>query len=667
MRKLTIKKMVSFHFNSFLRFVIHRSKTYYSIFSMNTGFMTVPIPKRQIGNLIIEGVPEIPRQLTERLSQYQSTRQASVVDWLNNGKSLLISTRFGETSQFHIVQTPGGARQQITFFKEPLFSGQVCPNPAKNGFLFSKDIGGSEAYQIFYFDLATGDYRMLTDGESKYSSGLWNGTGKYFAYTKIKKKKKDHHIYLQHIDFPQEEILLFEGKGFWFIIDWSPDNQYLTIGNYISINESYIHILDVKTKKTTPISFSDKIVAYRGGIWSKDGKGIYLTADDDNEFRQLKYYDIAQNKVTTITKDINWDIQQIKLSPKGEQLAFTVNENGIDKLYLLNTSTFEYLQQDFLPEGQIGGLRWHPNGKSLALHINTAQFPSDVYVLHTATQELNRWTYSEVGGLNPESFIAPQLIHYPTFDKIEEKRRLIPAFYYKPDRNEKHPVLIYIHGGPESQYRPGFSSTFQYYIKELGIAVIAPNVRGSVGYGKTYVKLDNGYKREDSVKDIGSLLDWIEMHPELDESRVAVIGGSYGGYMVLASMTHYNHRLNCGINIVGISNFVTFLKNTKSYRRDLRRVKYGDERDPQMREHLERISPTTNAHKITKPMLIAQGLNDPRVPASEAEQMLQAIRKNGGEVWYLLAKDEGHGFRKKSNQDYYTKAVMLFLKKYLLE
>ena len=631
---------------------------------MNTGFMTVPISKKQIGNLVIEGVPEIPRQITEKLSQYQSTRQATVVDWLNNGESLLISTRFGETSQFHLVEAPKGVRQQITFFKEPLYSGQICPHPSRRGFLFSKDVGGSEAYQIFYFDLETGGYQMLTDGESKHSSGLWNRTGDYFAYTKI--KKKDHYIYLQHIDFPREDILLFPTKGYWFVIDWSPDSRFLTIGNYCSINESYLYILDVKAKKSRLISLSDEIVAYRGGIWSKDGKGIYLTADDNSEFRQLKYFDLETEQVKVITTDIAWDVEQLRLSPNGQQLAFVVNENGIDKLYLLDTTDFTYQLQDYLPQGQIGGLRWHPDGQLLALNINTPQFPSDVYVLNTANQQLKRWTFSEVGGLNPKSFIAPELIHYVTFDRVGHQQRYIPAFYYKPNENEKHPVLIYIHGGPESQYRPGFSSTFQYYIKELGIAVIAPNVRGSVGYGKTYVKLDNGYKREDSVKDIGSLLNWIEQRPELDASRVAVIGGSYGGYMVLASMTHFNNRLNCGINIVGISNFVTFLKNTKSYRRDLRRVKYGDERDPKMRKHLERISPTTNAHKITKPMLIAQGLNDPRVPASEAEQMLKAIRKNGGEVWYLLAKDEGHGFRKKSNQDYYTKAVMLFLKKYLL-
>jgi dipeptidyl aminopeptidase/acylaminoacyl peptidase len=227
-------------------------------------------------------------------------------------------------------------------------------------------------------------------------------------------------------------------------------------------------------------------------------------------------------------------------------------------------------------------------------------------------------------------------------------------------------VVIQIHGGPEGQSRPTFSSTYQYWVNELGIAVIRPNVRGSDGYGKTYLNLDNGFKREDSVKDIGALLDWIETQPDLDSDRVMVFGGSYGGYMVLASLVHYNERLAGGINIVGISNFVTFLKNTMDYRRDLRRVEYGDERDPEMFEFLQRISPNNNAEKITKPLFIIQGLNDPRVPASEAEQMLQAVRSNGGNPWYLLAKDEGHGFRKKSNRDYMTEAIVLFLEERLL-
>ena len=228
-------------------------------------------------------------------------------------------------------------------------------------------------------------------------------------------------------------------------------------------------------------------------------------------------------------------------------------------------------------------------------------------------------------------------------------------------------MIVNIHGGPESQSRPSFSSTTQYYVNELGIAVIYPNVRGSRGYGKTYLKLDNGRRREDSVRDIGALLDWIAAAPDLDADRVAVTGGSYGGYMVLASVVHYGDRLRAGIERVGISNFVTFLENTQPYRQDLRRVEYGDERDPDMRAFLTQISPLTRVDKITTPMLISQGQNDPRVPASESEQIVAALKKGDIPVWYALARDEGHGFRKKSNRDYLSAVTAMFVQRHLLD
>ncbi|HEY9841476.1 MAG TPA: alpha/beta fold hydrolase, partial [Candidatus Obscuribacterales bacterium] len=311
-----------------------------------------------------------------------------------------------------------------------------------------------------------------------------------------------------------------------------------------------------------------------------------------------------------------------------------------------------------------GEPRFSPDGLQIGFTLHKPNHPADVWSLRLDNQELVRWTESEVGGLNTASFPTPELIRYRSFDDME-----IPAFYFKPRQNSDrpYPVIIHIHGGPESQYRPTYSALFQYWLNELDIAIVAPNVRGSTGYGKRYITLDNGYLREDSVKDIGALLEWIKDHPELDEKRVCVYGGSYGGYMVLASLCHYGDKLRCGMEMVGISNFVTFLKNTKSYRRDLRRVEYGDERDPQMAAFLDAISPTTNAHRIKRPLLVAQGLNDPRVPASEAEQIVSTVRGNGQEVWYLLAHDEGHGFHKQPNLEYYYSTLSLFLETHLLD
>ena len=244
---------------------------------------------------------------------------------------------------------------------------------------------------------------------------------------------------------------------------------------------------------------------------------------------------------------------------------------------------------------------------------------------------------------------------------------MIPAFVYRPDGPGPHPVIVSIHGGPEGQARPTFSATYQLWIERLNAAVIVPNVRGSAGYGKTYLQLDNGMRREDSVRDIGALLDWIGEQPELDQERVAVFGGSYGGYMVLASSVHYSDRLKAAVDIVGISNFVTFLENTQDYRRDLRRPEYGDERDPEMRAHLQAISPLNNVEEIDVPMFVVQGENDPRVPVSEAEQMVAALRAQGSPVWYMNALNEGHGYRKKENRDLFSEATVLFLENWLLD
>ncbi|MCH7760844.1 S9 family peptidase [candidate division TA06 bacterium] len=629
------------------------------------------------GNLVIEGIPDIPQRIIDRRLQYQNIRFAYLQDWDPSGEGILISTRFAETSQFHWVRTPGGARQQITFFNEPVRSAMMNPDPSVSGFLFRKDVGGSELYQIFFYDLEKGNYWMLTDGKSRNGSSLWSNKGDRFAFYTTKRNGRDWDIYIGELNNSKNAVAVLESTGTWIPVDWSPDDSQLLISRYVSASESYYYTLDLSTKKLTQINSpsgieaisTQKKIAYGDAQWSKDGNGIYLTSDEGSEFQQLKYYDLKTQKFAVLSQDISWNVEEFDLSNEGKVLAFVTNEDGIGRLHLLNLKTRKEMKIPKIPLGQIYALQFSPEGDQLGMVLNTPQTPGDIYVLDIKKKKMVRWTTSEVGGLKTEKFAVPELIHYETFDRVDGKPRMIPAFYYKPKNQDEGPlpVLIQIHGGPESQYRPYFSSNIQYSVNELGIAVLAPNVRGSSGYGKSFLKLDNDYKREDSVKDIGKLLDWIAAQPELDASRVALRGGSYGGYMVLASMIHFDARLRAGIEIVGISNFVTFLENTKAYRRDLRRVEYGDERDPEMRKFLMNISPTTHAHKITKPMFIVQGLNDPRVPVSESEQMVEEIRNSGSPVWYLLAKDEGHGFSKKSNRDYYNNAAALFIEKFLLE
>ncbi|MEM7481785.1 MAG: S9 family peptidase [Acidobacteriota bacterium] len=617
------------------------------------------------GNLVIEGIPEIPEELTDRLRRYQNTRSAGLQGWHPDGKGILVSTRFGETSQIHWVREPGGARRQLTFFDEPVGGASLSSDAEVNGFLFQKDVGGSEFFQLFFFDLATGDYRMLSDGKSRNGGAVWSDDGQRYAYFTTRRNGTDWDIYLGDITDGTSQAVLEEGKT-WAPIEFSPNGDKLLVIRLVSANESYPHMLDLASGKLTELNPSDERVAYGGATFSKDGKGIYFSTDLDAEFEQLRYYDIESGESKVLTGDIPWDVGSINLSADGELLAFTVNEGGISRLHVRRTEDFSPVEIPALPTGQVVGLEFNPAGDKLGFIVSSPQTPGDVYSIDFENNALERWTYSEVGGLDTETFTSPELVEFPTFDEVGGEPRMIPAFYYRPKGPGPHPVLIQIHGGPEGQARPFFNSSVPFLMEELGIAVVVPNVRGSSGYGKSYLLLDNGFKREDSVKDIGALLDWIEAQPELDASRMAVMGGSYGGYMVLASMVHYNDRLRAGIDIVGISNFVTFLKNTQDYRRDLRRVEYGDERDQEMHDFLQKISPNNQADKITKPMFIVQGLNDPRVPVTESEQMVEEIRKNGGDVWYLLAKDEGHGFRKKGNRDYYASATVLFLQQHLL-
>jgi dipeptidyl aminopeptidase/acylaminoacyl peptidase len=460
-------------------------------------------------------------------------------------------------------------------------------------------------------------------------------------------------------------LLTLEGGG-WGALDWSTDDTKLAVLEYVSINESYLWVADVATGEKTRVTpkVKGELVSYRGAQWSADGKGLWVTTDRDSEFQRLAYLDLASGKHRYYTTEIRWDVDLFDLSPDGRTIAVVTNEDGIGRLRLIDAASGEARLVAALPVGVIGSLEWHENGKDLGLSLSSARSPSDLYSIDAATWKVERWTESETGGLNAANFVEPELVRWKSFDG-----RTISGFLYKPAAKfaGRRPVVINIHGGPESQFQPAFLGRSNYYLDELGVAVLFPNVRGSSGYGKSYLRLDNAEKREDSVKDIGALLDWVAKQPELDASRVGVQGGSYGGYMVLASLTNYPERFKAGVDIVGISHFGTFLNNTEEYRRDLRRAEYGDERDPAMKAVFDRISPLNNASKITAPLFVAQGKNDPRVPYTEAEQIVQAVRGNGQPVWYLLYADEGHGFQKKANADYFGAATILFWEQNLLK
>ncbi|PKL74756.1 MAG: hypothetical protein CVV27_18880, partial [Candidatus Melainabacteria bacterium HGW-Melainabacteria-1] len=475
----------------------------------------------------LEHVPVIPMAISERVRQYMQARSAMFCDWHPGGNGLVISTRFAGTYQLHHVKMPGGARTQLTFYDEPLYGARFCKAAKTNGFLFSMDVGGGENYQIFYFDLDNGQRMCLTDGESRNGTPLWNHGGTTLAYSSTRRNGRDHDIHLTDIGSPDSTRLICKVQGLWVPVCWSPDNRLLLVMDYLSATETHYHLLEIESGEMRPLL--EKVpggVAYGDARFSGDGSKLYFCADRESEFMQLHCLELATGEIETLTAHIPWNVTAIDLSPDGATLALISNEDGLSRMYLLDTNSHE-LSRLKLPMGILGEPRFSPDGSQIGFTLHKPNHPADVWSYRLDNAELLRWTESEVGGLNTSSFPVPELIRYPSFDDLE-----IPAFYFKPRQNSDrpYPVIISIHGGPESQYRPTYSALFQYWLNELDIAILAPNVRGSTGYGKKYITLDNGFLREDSVKDIGALLDWIKEHPELDEKRVCVYGGSYGGY-----------------------------------------------------------------------------------------------------------------------------------------
>jgi dipeptidyl aminopeptidase/acylaminoacyl peptidase len=616
-------------------------------------------------NLVVEGIPALRASYIDEVKSYTEFRSATLADWNPVKKEMLISTRFGNSSQIHYVRFPGGDRKQITFFNEPVTSATFDPVNA-NYFLFLKDFGGDEFSQIFRFDMVNNKITLLTDGKRSQNGGvIWSNKGDMIAYSSTRRNGEDRDIFIMNPLDPGSDRMVVENHGGgWNVIDWSPDDKNLLLEEYISVNETRLYQVNVSTgRKNRLLPEKEEAATYSGICYSKDGNGIYLITNKSAEFNQLAYFNFSSGKLNYISESIMWDVENGDLSKDGSTLAFTTNENGQSKLYLLSTATNKFRLAQEIPSGLIGGIEWFSDSKSIGITFSNYNSLADVFEYNTVTGEFIRWTESELGGMDISGLREPQLISWKSFDG-----KTISGYLYKASGkfSGKRPVIISIHGGPEGQSFPSFLGRSNYYLNELGISLIYPNVRGSTGYGKTFVDLDNGMKREDSVKDIGMLLDWIAQNPDLDKDRIMVMGGSYGGYMTLAVSFMYSDRIRCSIDVVGISNFNTFMKNTEAYRRDLRRVEYGDERDPAMAAFFESTAPINHTGKIKKPLFIVQGGNDPRVPYTESMQMKEKILQNGGVVWFLMAKDEGHGFRKKNNVDFQFFSTIEFIKEYLL-
>jgi dipeptidyl aminopeptidase/acylaminoacyl peptidase len=612
---------------------------------------------RQVGSATLQNVPEVPADVAAAVQRYQNYRAATFQDWLSDG-SILIATRFGSTQQIHRVTTPGGDRAQITFQNEPVAGATTIPGTDR--FVFIRDTGGDEWFQMYAAGLA-GDPVQLTEAGTRNGANAFSPDGKMIVWSRATKGSAEYSLVVADPSDARSARIVYRDPGSIAPDDISADRAQILFTRSISNRESHLFMLDLASGKTTQIAPKVHKVLYRNARLARDGRSVYAISTKDSDFGRLVQIDIASGKDNVLTPDLKWDVDTFTVSDDDRLLAYSVNEDGFSNVVVRDLVTRRALPQPQLPRGVLQSMAFSPDKSKLAFDLSTATSAGDVWTWEVTGGSLARWTNSELGGLDPAKLAEPQLVRFKSFDGLS-----VAALVYRPAgiaADVRTPVIMDIHGGPEGQTRPAWNVGAQYFAAVLGATVILPNVRGSTGYGKRYADLDNAEKREDSVKDIGALLDWIAAQPNLDKNRVAVYGQSYGGYMSLAVSTHYADRLVGSVERYGISDFASFLKNTEAYRRDNRRAEYGDERDPKMQAVFKRIAPLANVAKITKPMLVMQGANDPRVPKSESDQVVAGIRANGVETWYVVFADEGHGFLKKPNNDLRREVETVFLRK----
>jgi dipeptidyl aminopeptidase/acylaminoacyl peptidase len=632
-------------------------------------------------NLVLQGVPPIPQSLVERVQRYNDFRGHGLVDWHPLQRHMLVAHRkAGDTLvQLHLLRGPMQPPEQLTHDSEPVTSGSFEPREGRY-VVFTRSSGGNEAAQLYRLDLDTRKVSLLTDPDFRHGAPVWLNDGRRLLVSAVpldrtaqggRRAEVTTTLWLiDPLDPASRRKLVELPGGGWFGPEPAPDDRQIAITRYISANESQVWLIDLASgarSQLLPAPAESLRASHFVGHFSPDGARLYFTSDRAGEFREAMSLELAAGRIQRLSAELLWDVAGGDHSRDGRRVAIQYNIDGRSELRLYDADANGLRPRVLrgLPAGSVGTTKFHPRRGELAFSVNSAQGPSQIHTLDPESGRTEQWTRAEAAaGVDMRQFGDQQVVRWPSFDgrSISGLLSMPPARFAGP-----RPVLIDIHGGPESQAKLGFLGRYNYFVQELGVAVLRPNVRGSTGFGKTFLALDNGKLREDSVKDIGALLDWIAQQPGLDAQRVMVSGGSYGGYMSLAVSVHHAERIAGAVDDVGISHFVTFLTNTESYRRDLRRVEYGDERDPAMREFLHRISPLTNAHRIRKPLFVVQGRNDPRVPYTEAEQIVERVRANGTPVWYLRAENEGHGFARKENADFRFYAMVKFVETVLLK
>ncbi len=616
-------------------------------------------------NLEIHGIPKVPAALAPKARRYSNFYGLPLAGWDSIKREILLKG-ISNVSWVSRVEAPAGSLKAWMYLQTNGIY-DLYFQPQAKYLVYNRDSNGDEAFQMYLYDIEKRSGTLFTDGKSRSTEPVWSNSGERIVYSSSPPGGVGVSLHLVNPFDPKSNSLLVQSTGNYLkAYDWSPDDTQVAYCEFIANTISKLWLINVKTGEKRLLSTSDKKEEeyYDSPQFSQDGKGVYVVTDKDSDFRRLAYVDLVTGRFKFLTTDIKWDVDEFQLAPDGKTLAVVTNEDGISHLYLIATDTEKRKPITSLPSGIVSDLKWHNNSVDLAFNFKSPRTPNDVYSLNASNGNIERWAKSATGGVEPEKLSLPELIKWKSFDG-----RMISGFLYRPPAifTGKRPVIIDIHGGPVDQYRPGFGYDDNFFSNELGVVRIYPNVRGSSGYGKTFLNLDDGVKREGAVKDIGALLDWIKTQSDLDAERVLVQGGSYGGYLALSVAVNYSNRIRGAISDSGMTNLATFIERTEGWRRDVQRPEFGDERDSKIRTFMERTAPLNNADKIKKPLLIIQGKNDPRVPVSEAEAIVQALKKTETPVWYLLAKDEGHTFMKQANRDFRLYSLILFVQEHLLK
>ncbi|MBI1914397.1 MAG: S9 family peptidase [Planctomycetes bacterium] len=615
------------------------------------------------------------------IDRFLNIRSASGASFSPDGRFVAFLTNVTGVSQLWQVPIEGGWPVQLTFTRDSVRGGHY--SPTRHELIFSMDAGGNERTQLYLLkgvgrsDHGLGDGWTIEDlsGHPKaiHSFGGWSRDGSQFAFAANRDRAGRFDIYVQKLG--DEARLVAKGPGgFYSPVGWSPDDGHLLVYRIESNTNQDLYVIDLASGKVQYLTEHQGEAQYHSPAWSADGKSIYCVSTVTGRDRAgLAQIDVANGKGRYLETP-EAEVESVAASPKGRWLAWLVNAGGKSELKLRDLKTKETLTPPGLPLGVVSHLEFARDDSKLAFVFDGPRHNPDVWLWDLKGNKLRQLTHSSRAGIPFAQFVEPELIYYETFDK-----RKIPAWFYKPaDRSplapreegssrgarglRLPPVIVYPHGGPEGQTRPAFNALFQYFA-QAGYAILAPNVRGSTGYGTTYMNLDNTTKRMDAVNDLAHAAYWLRDKQKGDPKRLAVYGGSYGGFMVLASVTHYPDLWAAGIDVVGIANFITFLENTGAYRRAHRAAEYGNLEEH--RDFLKKISPIHQVDKIRCPMMVIHGANDPRVPIGEAEQIVAALRKRNVPVEYLRYEDEGHGLVKLKNRlDAYPKMIA-FLNRHL--